>query len=102
MADPIDSALTVPRSTLAGRGSTGSLWSSITAHRRLLVTVVLAAAFAGGARELSGSLSSHTGVAMIDTAGSLIGGLAAFVFLERRRATGRTNDLMIAIALAML
>jgi signal transduction histidine kinase len=71
-------------------------------QRLLVVAVLFAVAFTIAADAFSFTLSTRTGVAMIDTVASLICALAAFVLLERIRSTPRRGDLPLALSLAVL
>ncbi len=105
MTDLVDNAFTASTRRFGGNGpkkrSLHPSWGAIAAQRQLLLVLFLAGAFAIVSRGFSVTLSSRTGIAIVDTVASLISGLTAFVFLERWRATRQQQDLLVAISLGI-
>jgi signal transduction histidine kinase len=106
MSDPVDSAFAVLSHRLSGRDPKTRLvrpsWPAMRAQWPIVLAVLLAVAFTIASHAFTVTLSSRTGNTMVDTVASLIGALAALVFVERLRPTRQRRDLVIALVLGIV
>jgi signal transduction histidine kinase len=104
--DRVGSTFAPLRQRLFGEGPSShdghSRRAALDTQRLLILAILLAAAFTVAAQLVSVTIYSRSGDTMVDTVAGLIAAVAAFVFVERFRATRQRGSLLIAFTLGLI